>query len=173
MKNTKSRALTSAAAPIVAVLLALGIAGCSSGPGGESSGLTFEEAKARTLEIETRIASFIPEENVKRASQNQMSKVLISCLGKDGYSYWPGATSISLQGEFNEEAILAQIAARFSADPEWTIERVPDQEGTPSLVLTSDKGYRFTADYFGGPSFTIKSESACFPIKDLSGMSEY
>lgn len=171
MRNTR---ILSPALLVAAALFASGVSGCSSGAASSvDEGIDFEEAKARTLEIETRIASYIPEENVKHASQNQTSKVLISCLGKDGYSYWPGTTNISLQGEFNEEAIIATIASRFSAQPEWTIERLPDQEGTPSLVLTSDQGYSFVADYFGGPSFTIKSQSACFPSKQLSGLSEY
>lgn len=159
--------------PVVVVLLAFGLGACSGGAGAETPGVTLEEAKARVLEVETEIASYVPEENVKFQNQNQMSKVLIPCLGTDDLSYWPGTTNIALQGEFDEEAIIAKIAAHFSADPEWTIERMPDQEGTPSLVLLSDHGYRFTADYFGGPSFTIKSESACFPTTDLAGMTEY
>lgn len=171
----KSTRVLSPAVPVIAALLALAMSGCSTGAAAETeaAGLELEEAKARTLEIESQIASFIPDENVKHSSQNEISKVLIPCLGQDGYSYWPGTTNISLQGEFSEEAIIAKIAARFSADPEWTIERLPDQEGTPSLVLTSDQGYHFVADYFGGPSFTIKSQSACFPTKGLSGMTEY
>ncbi len=169
MRST--RTFSRAAGVATVALLALGVAGCSTAAAGST--MTLEEAKSRTLEIEDKIASYVPAENVKQSTQNQTSKVLIPCLGTDGLSYWPGATNIALQGEFKEEAILAKVAAHFSAEREWKIERVPDGDGTPTLQLSSDKGYRFAVDYFGGPTFTIKSQSACFPTNDLKGLSEY
>ncbi|HEX4059287.1 MAG TPA: hypothetical protein VHX87_13345 [Galbitalea sp.] len=169
MHTTRIAAVSLAAAASLA--LAATLSGCSSAAGGSTS--TLANAKATTLSIETKMASFIPKSSVISIIQPKQSKVIFPCLHKTDESYWPSTMTISLKPGLDTSGILDKIGDYWTNKSGWQVSNSKAPDGTPTMSFISNSGYNLTAEFAQGPVFTVTALSQCFPSAGLSGKSSY
>jgi hypothetical protein len=160
-------ALTAAAASIVLIGV---VSGCASA---SAQGATLASAKQQTIQLENKIASFVPHDFVKSTSVTQTSKVIFPCLGHDGESYWPGSLTLGLKTGVDNDDVLTAIAANWTNKSGWSVFKTTGADGNASLSIKSDKGQSFTVQFVDGPVFTISALSSCFSSSGLTGKSSY
>lgn len=165
-----TRIVATAAAVASSLVLVAALGGCASGAGGSTN--TLAKAKATTLSIESKMASFIPTASVISMNQPKQSTVLFPCLHKNNESYWPSTMTVSVKSGLNTGDILDSIGSNWTGKSGWTVSNGTDGD-TPTMTLVSNSGYSFTAEFAQGPVFTVTSISACFPNAGLSGKSSY
>jgi hypothetical protein len=114
--------------------------------------------------MEDTIAGLIPNEYV--AKRDQVSKGSLLSCSKDSYQ-WSGRTFVHLQGSPNVDQILDRIATHWKGDPDYTIDRKPAADGTPSIAFSGAHG----SVYLVGPTLNqeqvqIMSFSPCFRLAE-------
>jgi hypothetical protein len=169
VKTTRIAATAIVVATSLVLIASLG--GCASSAGGTTN--TLAKAKATTLSIETKMASFIPQSSIITVNQPKQSKVLFPCLHKENESYWPSTMTVSVKAGLNTGNILDSIGAYWTNKKGWTVSNSTAPDGTPTMSVVSSSGYNFTAEFAQGPVFTVTSLSACFPSAGLSGRKSY
>jgi hypothetical protein len=154
----------------IAFVLAIGLSGCSSSAGSDAA---LAKAKATTLSVESKMASFIPKSSVISLDQPTRSKVLFACLGNSDKSYWPSTMTVSVKPGLNTSNVLYAIGSYWTGKNGWTATNGTAPDGTPTMDVTSNSGYNFTAEFAQGPVFTVTAISACFPNAGLAGRTSY
>lgn len=123
-----------------------------------SNTTTLEDAKAFTIEVQTQLASYIPEDKV--ATRRDITKAhLLRC--PDGEYEWPGGVRIELTGTIDQQSVLDAIRSDFGDRPEWTVESL---DAAPGFVLRHENTSEFFADFPTSGEFRVLSFSACFPF---------
>jgi hypothetical protein len=168
VQRTRIAIATTAAAASIAFIAV--VSGCASA---SAQGTTLASAKQQTIQLENKIASFVPQEFVKSTHVTQTSKVIFPCLGKSGESYWPGSLTLGLKEGVDDDAVLTAIAANWTNKSGWTAFKSTATDGNQSLSIKSTKGQSFTVEFVDGPVLSVSSFSACFPNAELSGKSSY
>jgi hypothetical protein len=130
-------------------------------------------AKATTLSIETKMASFIPKASITSVNQPKQSKVIFPCLHKQNESYWPSTMTVSVKSGLDTSKILDAIGYYWTSKKGWSVSNSTAPDGTPAMSIVSSSGYNFTAEFAQGPVFTVTALSECFPSAGLSGKSSY
>lgn len=166
----RSRTAVGIAALVISGALVATLSACSSG---STNTQTLSAAKKQTLQLERKIAAYVPSAIVSDTKQTTTSKVIFACPGHSNESYWPGSLTMSLKKQADSDSVLSAIAANWTNQTGWKVFKVLGDDGNASLDLKSDKGYSFTVQFSDGPSFTINSLSACFASSGLSGKSSY
>jgi hypothetical protein len=169
VNTTRFAATAIAVAGSLVLVAALG--GCASSAGGSTN--TLAKAKATTLSVETKMASFIPKSSILSMNQPKQSKVLFPCLKKENQSYWPSTMTVSVKAGLNTSNILDSIGSYWTNKNGWTVSNSTAADGTPTMSVVSDSGYNFTAEFAQGPVFTVTAISSCFPSAGLAGKSSY
>jgi hypothetical protein len=160
-----------AVAAATSAMLVATLSGCSSP--GKSAISQLDAAKHTTLTVESQIAAFVPANQVVSTHQTLSSKVIFTCLSKQGQSYWPGSTVVNLKPGADTGAIMSAIGAKYATANGWLIVDNHDASGNLSLVLTSNAGAKYTVTIVQGPQLSIIALSSCFPTAGLSGMKSY
>lgn len=159
---------------LLVLLVTVGIAGCAGMNKVEEPivvAASLDEAKAASLAVQDQIVALVPEEQVFDTNRSD-KRSLLSC-GKGMY-LWPGGTTLFLEGEVDRQGILDQVAAKFEAEPEWTVSR-HEYEGNPNVELRRDDnlglfvGFLPPNDTFDGYRFSIDGFSSCFPFEPELG----
>ena len=166
-----TRIAGTAVAVLSSLVLVAALGGCASSAGGSTN--TLAKAKATTLSIETKMASFIPKSAVLSMNQPKQSKVIFPCLHKQNESYWPSTMTVSVKSGLDTGNILDSIGSYWTNKSGWTVSNSTAADGTPTMSVVSNTGYNFTAEFAQGPVFTVTALSACFPSAGLSGKSSY
>jgi hypothetical protein len=167
-----TRIAGTAVAVLSSLVLVAALGGCASSAGGGSTN-TLAKAKATTLSIESKMASFIPKSSVLEVNQPKQSKVIFPCLHKQDESYWPSTMTVSVKSGLNTGSILDSIGSYWTNKSGWTVSNSTAADGTPTMSVVSNAGYNFTAEFAQGPVFTVTALSACFPSAGMSGKSSY
>lgn len=158
-----------------AVLVLVGITGCApSDQFGEPSkstttkegapvgnGLTWQEAKAQTQDLELEIARLIPEDKVVKIDQGKTG-TLFSC--SETQHNWNGATTVTLSKGTEPEALVKAIEAQYQ-DSRFTIETDLSITGNYRVQLRSPHtaaSYIIVRD--DPNAIRIASGSACFTL---------
>ena len=166
-----TRIAGTAVAVLSSLVLVAALGGCASSAGGSTN--TLAKAKATTLSIESKMASFIPKSAVLSMNQPKQSKVIFPCLHKQNESYWPSTMTVSVKSGLDTGNILDSIGSYWTNKSGWTVSNSTAADGTPTMSVVSNTGYNFTAEFAQGPVFTVTALSACFPSAGLSGKSSY
>ena len=166
-----TRIAGTAVAVLSSLVLVAALGGCASSAGGSTN--TLANAKATTLSVESKMASFIPKSSILSMNQPKQSKVLFPCLQKQNESYWPSTMTISVKSGLNTGDILDSIGSYWTNKSGWTVSNSTAADGTPTMSVVSNAGYNFTAEFAQGPVFTVTAISACFPSAGMSGKSSY
>lgn len=169
MQYTRIAAGTLAA--VTTVVLVATLSACSSP--GKSATSQLATAKQTTLTVESQIAAFAPTKDVVSTHQTLTSKVIFPCLSKQNQSYWPGTTVVNLKSTANTDAIMSAIGAKYATAKGWLIVSAKDASGTPSLILTSSAGAKYTVTIVQGPQLSITALSSCFSSDGLAGQKSY
>lgn len=164
--RTKRRRLRNAVSCVVIVLLLSTLAtGCTSKGNPK---MNLEEAKAKALAAQAEASSYVPEEYVATSTTAETSSVLFPCEG--GY-YWPGQTTMTLEGGLDTDSVLSSIKAAWEGKPGWTVKEDTIEGGERRLDLTDKDGTRLFVTFLdGGATFDLASFSACF---EFNGEPEY
>lgn len=121
--------------------------------------LTVEDVKAASLELQTEVASFVPEDWVERIEQRETG-VLLRCHEEDTYQ-WTGRTFVFLVEPQKDDQLLRDIAdafegAEFSRDA-----------GTPDAVVRTAEGGVVVVSYRDDrATVSIGAGSACFKLRE-------
>lgn len=130
--------------------------------------MNLEEAKAKTLTAQAEASSYVPEDFILTSTTDDVSSVLFACEG--GY-YWPGQTTMTLEGGLDTDSVLSSIKAAWEDKPDWTVKEDTIEGGERRLDLTDKDGTRLFVTFLdGGETFDLASFSACF---EFDGEPEY
>ena len=151
------------AAVVIAMVGSLALTGCA-GPE-VNDGLTINEAKSRTQQMESRIAALVPKEYVLGQDQ-AASGILMPC--GNGLYQWLGHTHLKLTSDPDFERILRAILAGVRQDHNYDARMGKRIDGEPR----ADIGGRSQEFYMAAPvvddrtDYEISSSSPCFKLPE-------
>lgn len=121
-----------------------------------------EAAKAASQSAETRVAGFVPTEDIAEESQTSTGSLLSCSSGKQ----WSGNTTLKLVNREDADHLVDLIATK-AKDDGFDVERDISRAGTPRATLSDSSGVSMLVGVWNdGTVVNIDSFSMCFALPD-------